>query len=50
MGRGTGPSSRFLLALSGTLSVAFPFGFQAFINYWFLVGSLALLAAVTGCR
>ena len=44
MGRAGGAQTRFLLALAAMLAAAFLFGFQAFISYWFFVGTLALLA------
>jgi hypothetical protein len=47
MGRSGGGSSRFLLALAATLSVAFVIGFQAFMNYWYLVGAVAVFGVVT---
>ena len=45
MGRSGGGAPRFMLALAGTLAIAFVVGSQAFLNYWFFVGALALLAA-----
>jgi hypothetical protein len=47
MGRAGGGSSRFQLALAATLSVAFLIGFQAFMNYWYAVGALAVFSVVT---
>ena len=47
MGRAGGSSGRFQLALAATLSVAFLFGFQAFMNYWYAVGALAVFSVVT---
>lgn len=44
MGRLGGPAPRFLLGLAATLSTALLFGSQAFVNYWFFVATLALLA------
>lgn len=44
MGKRGGSASRFLVALAATLATAFLFGSQAFVNYWFLVGTLALIA------
>lgn len=44
MGRATRSPSRFLVALAATLATAFLVGFQAFVNYWFFIGTLALVA------
>ena len=44
MGRAGGTQTRFLLAVAAMLSAALLIGFQAFINYWFFIGNLALLA------
>lgn len=44
MGRRGGSASRFLLALNATLATAFLFGSQAFLNYWFLVATLTMVA------
>jgi hypothetical protein len=44
MGRNGGPGSRFMLGLGATLAIAFLVGSQAFLNYWFFVGALALFA------
>ncbi len=46
MGRTGGSSSRFLLAIAATLSIAFVTGFQAFMNYWYLVGAVAIFSVV----
>lgn len=44
MGRRGGGAPRFLIALAATLATAFLFGTQAFVNYWFLVGTLGMIA------
>jgi len=48
MGRSGGPAPRFLLGLLATLAVAFLLGSQAFLNYWFLIASGAIVAVATG--
>lgn len=47
MGKQGGPGPRFLLGLLGTLSVAFLLGSQAFVNYWFLIASAAIVAVAS---
>lgn len=47
MARAAGGAARFLIALAAVLSVGFLIGFQAFPNYWFLVGTVAVLGVVT---
>lgn len=44
MGSRGGGAPRFLIALAATLATAFLFGTQAFGNYWFLVGTLGMVA------
>lgn len=48
MARRGGDASRFLLALGGTCAVGFLIGFQAFMDYWFFVGTVGVFAVVTG--
>lgn len=48
MGRSGGPAPRFQLGLLATLAVAFLLGSQAFLNYWFLIASGAIVAVATG--
>lgn len=44
MGWPGGSSARFQLAIGATLATAFLLGTQAFVNYWLLVASIAMLA------
>ena len=46
MARSGDSPGRFLLALAATLSIAFLMGTQAFVNYWFLIASMAMVALV----
>lgn len=44
MGSRPGFGDRFLIALCATMATSFLFGSQAFVNYWFLIGSMAVIA------
>jgi hypothetical protein len=44
MGWRGGPASRFMLGLSATVAVALLLGSQAFLNYWFFVGAVVIVA------
>lgn len=44
MGWRGGSAARFQLALAATLATAFLLGTQAFVNYWLLVATIAMLA------
>jgi hypothetical protein len=44
MGWSGGAASRFLLGLAAVLATAFVLGSQAFLNYWFFVGAVAIVA------
>jgi hypothetical protein len=47
MGWSGGAASRFLLGLAAALATAFVLGSQAFLNYWFFVGAVAIVAVAT---
>ncbi len=44
MGWRGGSIARFQLAVAATLATAFLFGSQAFVNYWFLIAVMAMIA------
>jgi hypothetical protein len=50
MGWHGGSASRFLIALGATMAVTFILGSQAFLNYWFLVGAVAIVAVASDDR
>jgi len=47
MGWRGGPPPRFMLGLSATLATAFLLGSQSFLNYWFFIGAVVIVAVAS---